>query len=139
MPEELPSELSGLAQNIGLLLNRVAVTRRREQDFIRHAELLETGRKTSLKLGKLVKRLSGLARIGQSVSFVTQEPLGPDTLLDECIEPFCPAFEKQGLNILRMRLKASQLAFGGTTDCRGCVTSAPSSSGRRYEWPRWTN
>ena len=117
LPEDLPSELTGLAHNFDLLLSRVAAIREREKDFVRHAahELrtpiaglrattdlalsqtrdaaayaghLATCQKTAIELGELVKRLSALARIGQPAAPVALEPVDAGTLMRECLEPF---------------------------------------------------
>jgi signal transduction histidine kinase len=128
MPERVPSELTGLAQNMNSLLRRVAATRRREHDFIRHAahelrtpiaglrattELalsqhrdaaayaghLETCRTTTLQLGELVKRLSALARIGQASSAVSLQSVDLAKLMDECLQTFLPEMERRGLKV----------------------------------------
>lgn len=128
MPDGLPAELSGLAENVGSLLKRVTATRRRERDFIRHtahelrtpiaglratAELalskprdgaeyaahLETCRKSALQLGELVKRLSALARIGQAESSVTLQALDLTKLMNECLHAFQPAMDRRGLKV----------------------------------------
>lgn len=121
MPGRLPLELAGLAENFDSLLARVAAFRQRERDFIRHAahelrtpiaglqattELalsqnrdatayatyLETCRDTSTELGKLVNRLSALARIGHATSSPTVETLDAGELLTGCLASFQAAF-----------------------------------------------
>lgn len=128
MPDGLPSELAGLAENVGALLKRVAATRRRERDFIRHtahelrtpiaglrattelalskprdgaeyAAHLETCRKSALQLGELVKRLSVLARIGQAGSSVTLQPLDLVKLMHECLQTFMPEMDRRELKV----------------------------------------
>jgi len=128
IPEELPSELSGLAKNFDLLLSRVATIREREKDFIRHAahELrtpiaglrattdlalskprdaaayaghLATCQKTAVELGELVKRLSALARIGQSPQPVSREAVDVAALARECLDSFLPRAAERGLEI----------------------------------------
>lgn len=127
LPDNLPSELSGLANNFNLLLERVAATRRREGDFIRHAahELrtpiaglqattdlalsqsrdavayvrhLETCQKTAVELGELVKRLTALARSGQPAFAGTLVPLDVGGLLRECAGVFEQAAAERGLS-----------------------------------------
>jgi len=128
LPEALPSELTGLATHFNVLLERVAVIRQRERDFIRHAahELrtpiaglrattdlalsqsrdasayaahLATCQKTAIELGELVKRLSALARIGQSSSAVSREPVDLAALLRECSDTFSHRAQERGLQI----------------------------------------
>lgn len=147
VPGELPAELTGLAKNFDSLLARVAATRQRERDFIRHAahELrtpiaglrattdlalsqprdaaayaahLETCRETAIDLGELVKRLSALARIGQPSRHSTTEPIDFESLLGERLRSFIPAFEKRGLKITRTRSQSPQLALGDITLAR---------------------
>jgi len=141
LPKGMPSELAGLAENTGSLLKRVAATRRRERDFIRHAahelrtpiaglrattELalsqprdaaayvghLETCRKTTLQLGELVKRLSALARIGQASSSVTIQPVDLTNLMNECLQTFLPEMERRGLKLEVENGNAAQPALG---------------------------
>lgn len=128
IPEELPSELTGLARNFDLLLSRVAAIREREKDFIRHAahELrtpiaglrattdlalsqprdaaayaghLATCQKTAVELGELVKRLSALARIGQPSSPVSRETVDVAAMARECLDPFRQRAADRGLRI----------------------------------------
>ena len=128
LPQELPSELTGLATHFNILLERVAVIRQREKDFIRHAahELrtpiaglrattdlalsqprdaasyaahLVTCQKTADELGELVKRLSALARIGQSSGALSHEPVDVAQLLRECSEPFVHRAQERGLQV----------------------------------------
>ena len=128
LPEALPSELTSLATHFNILLERVAVIRLREKDFIRHAahELrtpiaglrattdlalsqprdaasyaahLVTCQKTADELGELVKRLSALARIGQSPGALAREPVDLSKLLRECSEPFAHRAQERGLRV----------------------------------------
>jgi len=128
IPEDLPSELTGLAKNFDLLLSRVAAIRDREKDFIRHAahELrtpiaglrattdlalsqprdaaayaghLATCQKTAVELGELVKRLSALARIGQPSSPVSRETVDVAAVARECLDPFRQRAADRGLRI----------------------------------------
>ena len=128
IPEELPSELTGLAKNFDLLLSRVAAIREREKDFVRHAahELrtpiaglrattdlalsqprdaaayaghLATCHKTAVELGELVKRLSALARIGQPSSPVSRETVDLAALARECLDPFRHRAAERGLEL----------------------------------------
>ncbi len=139
VPEELPSELTGLANNFDLLLSRVAAIRQRERDFIRHAahELrtpiaglrattdlalsqsrdaaayaahLATCQKTAIELGELVKRLSALARIGQPSSPATKESIDLLPLLRECLEPFLPRAADRNLRVVDEDSAGSLLA-----------------------------
>ena len=142
MPERLPSELTGLTENVNSLLRRVAATRRRERDFIRHtahelrtpiaglrattelalsqqrdaatyAGHLETCRKTTLQLSELVKRLSALARIGQASSaIVTLQSVDLAKLMDECLQSFLPEMEKRGLKVSRVNQGTPHPAIG---------------------------
>ena len=117
VPDALPAELTGLANNFDLLLSRVAAIRQRERDFVRHAahELrtpiaglrattdlalsqsrdaaayaahLATCQKTAIELGELVKRLSALARIGQPSTSAVVGTVDLTKLLRQCLEPF---------------------------------------------------
>ena len=126
LPGQLPTELTGLAETFDSLLARVAAIRQRESDFIRHAvhELrtpiaglrattdlalsqprnasaydgyLATCQKTAIDLGELVKRLSALSRIGQSVSLPARKPLDTGALLGDCLGPFLPLFTERGV------------------------------------------
>jgi two-component system sensor histidine kinase QseC len=128
IPDELPSELTGLAKNFDLLLSRVAAIREREKDFIRHAahELrtpiaglrattdlalskprdaaayaghLATCQKTAVELGELVKRLSALARIGQSSLSVSRETVDLAAFARECLDPFRQRAAERGLTL----------------------------------------
>jgi signal transduction histidine kinase len=142
LPGKLPGELTGLAKNFDSLLARVATTRRRERDFIRHAahelrtpiaglrataELalsqprdaasyaayLTTCRQTADELGELVKRLSALARIGRlSGSLANPEVLFPNQLIDECLSPFRSTIENRGIEII-IELSDPDLRFTG--------------------------
>lgn len=128
LPENLPSELSGLAEGFDALLARVAAIRNRERDFIRHSahelrtpiagllattdlalsqernaaeqrRFLDECRQTAVELGELVKRLSALARIGNGPSSVVLEEINFSSLLGECLERFRPAFDAKGLTL----------------------------------------
>jgi signal transduction histidine kinase len=128
LPEELPSELTGLATHFNLLLERVAAIRQRERDFIRHAahELrtpiaglrattdlalsqerdaasyvahLATCQQTAAELGELVKRLSALARIGQVTAPASREPVDLGRLLRERVETFAERASERGLAV----------------------------------------
>lgn len=128
LPETLPRELSGLAEGFDALLARVAAIRNRERDFIRHSahelrtpiagllattdlalsqkrsaeeqrKFLEECQKTAVDLGELVKRLSALARIGNTSSSVVREAFDVSALLAECVERFRPAFDGRGIDL----------------------------------------
>lgn len=140
LPESLPSELTGLAASFGSLLTRVAATRRRERDFIRHTahELrtpiaglrattdlalsqkrsaeeyerhLETCRKTAEQLGELVKRLSALARIGQASSAVHPTPLDLVATMDDCATSFEGVFHRRKIRFVRHAEENGRLAL----------------------------
>jgi signal transduction histidine kinase len=137
LPDTLPVELAGLAQNFDLLLARVAAIRQREKDFIRHAahELrtpiaglqattdlalsqprdaaayaahLATCQKTALELGELVKRLSALARVGQPSAPPALSRVDVTDLLRNCLESFLPQLEIRGL-LLQQQLPQEPL------------------------------
>jgi len=141
LPGALPTELTGLAENFGSLLARVANIRQRERDFIRHAahELrtpiaglrattdlalsqhrdaaayaahLATCQKTAIELGDLVKRLSALSRIGQKATPSRVEQINAAAVLAECLEPFQPLFEQRGLKVTR-ELPAGPISASG--------------------------
>jgi signal transduction histidine kinase len=147
VPGELPSELIGLAENFDSLLARVAATRRRERDFIRHAahelrtpiaglqattELalsqprdavayamhLETCRKTAAELGELVRRLTQLARIGQSSLSATREAVDLGNLIEYCLQSYLPVFAARGLRVARSSAAATPHAIGDRTLAR---------------------
>ena len=128
VPEELPSELAGLARSFDALLARVAAIRLRERDFIRHAahELrtpiaalrattdlalsqpreaaayaahLATCQDSAIELSELVKRLTALARLGQANPASTLEPVDLARLLRVCLEPFLPRADESGLKV----------------------------------------
>ncbi len=128
LPQSLPGELSGLAESFDALLARVAATRQRERDFIRHSahelrtpiagllattdlalsqernaaeqrKFLEECQQTARDLSELVKRLSALARIGNTSSSVIPERFDLSALLAECVERFRSAFDSKGLAI----------------------------------------
>ncbi len=144
LPEALPTELTGLAENFDSLLSRVATIRQRERDFIRHAahELrtpiaglrattdlalsqprdaaayaahLASCQKTAVELGNLVKRLSALSRIGQTGSPTRLETVDPAGILAECLEPFLPLFNHRGLKVTRDLPAAPIPASGDVT------------------------
>jgi signal transduction histidine kinase len=140
VPGRLPVELVGLAENFDSLLARVAAFRQRERDFIRHAahelrtpiaglqattelalsqkrdaatyaSYLETCRASSTELAELVKRLTALARIGQSGSSPTRENLDARTLLEGCLARFKSVFARRGI---RLETQLSEnLGFSG--------------------------
>lgn len=128
LPEQLPVELSGLAQNFDSLLSRLSAVRQRERDFIRHAahELrtpiaglrattdlalsqtrdarsyagyLETCQKTAEELGELVKRLSALARIGQTANRPELIATDIGQMLEEALEIFTPSLAARDLPV----------------------------------------
>lgn len=128
LPEDLPSELSGLARHFNVLLSRVASIRQRERDFIRHAahELrtpiaglrattdlalsqsrdaaayeahLRSCQKSAVELGELVKRLSALARIGREAAPAVLEQVGIEPALRECWQHFAPQADAKGLQV----------------------------------------
>ena len=144
LPEALPAELSGLAENFDLLLGRVSAIRQRERDFIRHAahelrtpiaglqatiELalsqpreggsyagyLETCRKSAHDMGELVKRLSALSRIGQEHSALKFEPVDIGALLDDCLAVILPLFEGRGITLKRELPAEPMIATGDVT------------------------
>ncbi len=141
VPGELPVELTGLARSFDSLLSRVAATRQRERDFIRHAahELrtpiaglrattdlalsqprdaaayvthLVTCQKSAIDLGELVKRLSALSRIGQENSPPARETFDTGALLTDCLAPFLPLFAERGIAV-EMDLSAKPLVVSG--------------------------
>lgn len=128
IPGELTVELTGLARSFDSLLSRVAATRQRERDFIRHAahELrtpiaglrattdlalsqprtaaayvghLAACHKVAIDLGELVKRLSALSRIGQENSPPTLETFDTGALLTDCLAPFLPLFVERSIAV----------------------------------------
>ena len=127
-PGELPAELMDLAESYDLLLARVAVVRRRERDFIRHAahelrtpiaamqatiELalsqtrdaaayvghLATCQKTAAELGELVRRLTALARIGQPGCPATIETIDLEHIMADCRQSYLPVLTARGLTV----------------------------------------
>ena len=131
VPGELPAELTGLANNFGALLARVAATRQRERDFIRnaahelrtpiaglqattelalsqprdaaaYADHLTTCRNTAAQLAELVQRLSALSRIGQAPAPATLEPIALESILDECLRAFLPVFQSRDMHLTRI-------------------------------------
>ena len=144
LPEALPAELSGLAENFDLLLGRVSAIRQRERDFIRHAahelrtpiaglqattELalsqprdvnsytgyLETCRTTAIGLGELVKRLSALSRIGQVTSPPLMEMVDVGAVLMECAARFQTLCRERGLTFESTFPDDSLIATGDRT------------------------
>lgn len=128
LPESLPAELKSLAHNFDSLLRRLAVTRDRERDFIRHAahelrtpvaglrattELalshprepeeyrrhLTANLATAVELGELIKRLSALSRIGQSPSPPSTAPLDLAALFETCLSQVRPLFEEKSIRV----------------------------------------
>lgn len=128
LPGTLPSELTGLAKNFDTLLARVAAIREREKDFIRHAahelrtpiaglrattELalsqtrtaeeyrahLTTCQGTAGELGELIKRLTALARIGQSNDAQKPEIFDFTDQLSLCLDSFQGLYEEKGLTL----------------------------------------
>ena len=125
---KIPVELEGLTRSFDSLLARVAAIRQRERDFIRHAahelrtpiaglkattELalsqsrtngeyrnhLNACQSTATEMGELVKRLSALARIGQSGEVRTLETFDLAGQLSHCLETFRGLFEERGLGL----------------------------------------
>jgi signal transduction histidine kinase len=127
VPGTLPEELTGLARSFDGLLARVAATRQRERDFIRHAAhelrtpiaglnattelalskprdaaeykdfLIECGNSAG-NLKLLVERLSALAKIGVSAQAKPRtEAITPGLILGECLPVFAPLAENRGL------------------------------------------
>ena len=128
LPGKLPVELVGVAEDFDSLLTRVAATRNRERDFIRHAahelrtpiaglqattELalskprdaagyaahLETCRKTSAELAALVKRLSALARIGNKGPAPETSSVDLAALAGECLTPFRTMIDERDIRL----------------------------------------
>ena len=126
IPDRMPVELSGLANSFDALLSRVATIRERERNFIRHAahelrtpiaglrattelalskprtaeefrEHLTVCHNTATELGELIKRLSALARIGQSSEAQKLETFDLSDQLSQCIESFRELFDERGL------------------------------------------
>lgn len=122
----LPVELTGLTNDLNLLLARVSATRDRERDFIRHAahelrtpiagllaatelalsrprdaatyaEHLEICRNSAEQLCDLVQRLTALARYDQAHPVAVFEPVNISELLDECLLLFTPIFAQRTL------------------------------------------
>ncbi len=141
VPNELPSELTGLAENFDLLLGRVAAIRQRERDFVRHAahELrtpiaglrattdlalsqprdaaayaahLATCQKTAIELGELVIRLSALSRIGQEGGQLLQTEVDLFQLLTDCLAQFSKPFRGRGL-VVKCELPPDPLLVTG--------------------------
>ena len=126
IPGRLPLELAGLTRSFDSLLERVAAIRQRERDFIRHAahelrtpiaglrattdlalsqsrdatayaEYLKTCQRTAIELGELVKRLSALSRMSQTLPVTVGEPYDIRELLDACLTTFQPLVQEQEL------------------------------------------
>lgn len=142
MPGRFPEELAGLARNFDSLLARVAVTRQRERDFVRHAahelrtpiaglqatlelalsrprdsgayaSFLSDCRRSAGDLKELVARLSALARVGMASQIEPQiETLTLDTILNECRQVFEASAADRGMAI-RMEPSAPGLAVRG--------------------------
>lgn len=152
VPGELPAELTGLAANFDLLLARLAATRQRERDFIRHAahelrtpiaamlattELalsksrgttayvshLTTCRNAAVKLGELVQRLTELARIGQATSPPVLEAIDLEPLIDDCLQPYLPVFQQRGLQVARSTTPPLPPVWGDRTLVRIVVNN----------------
>jgi signal transduction histidine kinase len=144
LPGALPSELSGLAENLDTLLARVAALRVRERDFIRKAahELrtpiaglrattdlalsqprdaatnaahLATCQKTAIELGELVKRLSALSRVGQTGLPPLMGAIDVGGFLLECLGPLQPLFEGSGLRVTRDLPAGPMIAMADAT------------------------
>ena len=128
VPGKMPVELTGLARSFDSLLSRVSAIRQRERDFVRHAahelrtpiaglkattELALSQSRTNLEyrdhlntcqnaatgLGELVKRLSALARIGQSGAVRTIETFDLAEQFSHCVEIFGGPFEERGIAV----------------------------------------
>jgi len=126
VPGEMPVELVDLAREFDALLARVAVIRRRERDFIRHAahelrtpiaglqaatdlalsqpreapaymRALEDCQRVAGQLGELVKRLSALARIGRTVDPLVLVPVDLPVLAGESVAAFRERAAQRGL------------------------------------------
>jgi len=148
MPGRLPMELKGLAGNFDSLLARVAATRQRERDFIRHAahelrtpiaglrattELalsrerdtaaytgyLKTCHKSAEELGSLVVRLSALARLGDTNSAtISLQPVQIGKLVTEQLESLRPLFESRDLHCEVESMDMESYAIGDMTLAR---------------------
>jgi signal transduction histidine kinase len=126
LPNSLPSELKGLAENFDSLLKRLATARMRERDFIRHAahELrtpiaglravtdlvllhprstteylahIITCQKTAIELSELVTRLTALSRIGQQTPALPLKAINLFGILENCSETFHAAFQRKNI------------------------------------------
>lgn len=144
LPAKFPAELRGLADNFDLLLSRVAATRQRERDFIRHAahelrtpiaglrattdlalsqkrdaeayaQHLATCQTTAVELGELVKRLSALARIGQTKIPASQERIDLVVMISGVLKGFAAAAAKRDLKIVNELGSVSLFAKGDVT------------------------
>lgn len=139
MPGKLPVELTGLANDFDQLLGRMARTRSRERDFIRHAahELrtpiaglrattdlalsqpreareyaasLAECQRSAEELSELVKRLSALARIGTTAEPVAKIGIPPRGFLEECARRFHDQAAARGMK-LEMRVPEDARSF----------------------------
>lgn len=126
LPDSLPSELKGLAENFDSLLKRLAAVRSRERDFIRHAahELrtpiaslravtdlvllhprstneylahIMTCQRTAIELSELVTRLTALSRIGQQTASQPLKAINLFGILENCSETFHAAFQRKNI------------------------------------------
>jgi signal transduction histidine kinase len=126
VPGEMPVELVDLAREFDALLARVAVIRRRERDFIRHAahelrtpiaglqattdlalsqpreasayvRALEDCQRVAGQLGELVKRLSALARIGRAIDPLALAPIDLSAVTGESAAAFRERAAQRGL------------------------------------------
>lgn len=128
VPDDLPSELTPLAESFDGLLSRLAATRSREKDLIRHAshelrtpiaalgattELalskpresneyirhLQSCAKTSVELSALVNGLTALARIGSNPVSPQPIPLSLSDALAETLAKFAKPIAANNLTI----------------------------------------
>ncbi len=128
LPGRLPSELVGLANGFDTLLSRVATTRRRERDFIRHAahelrtpiaglrvttdlslskkrqaddyeSYLRTCQLAAIQLGELVQRLSSLARTGRPIDSSQLECVDLAEVFHTCLPTHRERCIEHGLRI----------------------------------------
>lgn len=142
LPADLPTELMGIVGSFESLLTRIDAIRERERDFIRHAahELrtpiaglratidlalskprdasayiahLGICHQTAVELGELVKRLTGLARIGQKATPPDLQAIDLTAILDDCILRFQPLFDQKNSKITRLSdPNKNELAMG---------------------------
>lgn len=128
LPHTLPSELTDLADSFNALLSRLAVARRREGEFIRHAahelrtpiagllattelalskprenssyrEHLEDLRETAVDLGSLVKRLFALERSDAANTTASPVTIHLPDLIASRLPSFQKAFDARGLSV----------------------------------------